>query len=64
MYSQSQARNRQYRVRLGHAEVTVRCPTAEEALRLARRQLSLLHPRLWDVIYRAQEDRFRISTEE
>jgi len=53
-----------YRVRVGHAEVTVRSPSPEEAIRLARRQLCAEMPRLWDVISRMEDRQFRVDPAE
>ncbi|MBX3412851.1 MAG: hypothetical protein KF708_09200 [Pirellulales bacterium] len=50
-----------YRVRVGHAEVTVRSQSQEEAIRLARRQLCAELPRLWDVIHRLEDAQFRVD---
>lgn len=50
-----------YRVRVGHAEVTVRSQTQEEAIRLARKQLCAELPRLWDVIHRLDDAQFHVD---
>jgi hypothetical protein len=52
-----------YRVKLGHLEVSVRCRGAQEAVRIARQQLSQDLPRLYDVIHQLEADRFRIVPE-
>lgn len=52
-----------YRVKLGHLEVSVRCRGAQEAVRMARQQLSHDLPRLYDVIHQLEADRFRVLPE-
>jgi hypothetical protein len=51
----------QYKVRIGHTEVTVGGNDASEAVRNARRRLAGELPRLWDVIYRMSEEEFRVE---
>ena len=50
-----------YRVRVGHTEVRVRGRSVAEAIQLARRQLSIELPRLYDVIQAMDESRFRVQ---
>jgi len=50
-----------YRVRVGHAEVTVRSHSQAEAIQMARRQLCSDMPRLWDVIHRMDDRQFLVD---
>lgn len=50
-----------YRVRVGHWEVCVRAADAEEAIRMARRQLARDLPRLYDVIQNLTTARFQVE---
>lgn len=54
-------RKKTFRVKLGHAEVSVEGETREEAIRQARRRLSLDMPRLYDVIQRIDDNEFRVD---
>ncbi len=51
----------QYKVRIGHTEVTVGGNDTSDAIRNARRRLAGELPRLWDVIYRMSEEEFRVE---
>jgi hypothetical protein len=51
----------EYKVTLGHVEVTVTGRDEADALRRARQQLSNELPRLWDRVYMAQETEFRVN---
>lgn len=57
----SSSRKRKYQVRVGHAQTTVVCNTVEEAIRLARKRMSVEMPRLWDVIHRIDDKEFRVD---
>lgn len=50
-----------YTVQIGHAVVSVKGRCKEEALNLARRELCLQMPRLFDVITTADQERFEIN---
>jgi hypothetical protein len=50
-----------FHVQVGHARVTVRCETREQALQMARRQLGNELPRLYDIIHQLDPARFRIE---
>ena len=50
-----------YHIQLGHAHVQVEGVSLETALNEARRQLSIEYPRLWNVIYEADEKDFQIA---
>lgn len=52
---------RVFRVKVGHAEVTVNARSPAEAIRRGRTQLSLEIPRMWDVIYSIDESMFRVD---
>ena len=55
-----QQSNRQFRVSVGFASVTVECPSREDVIQIARRRLCDDMPRLWDVIRQLDESRFQI----
>ena len=57
----SRSSSRRVRVQVGHAEVQVRCRSHGEAIRLAREQLRLEMPRLWDVIDQLDDSRFQVE---
>jgi hypothetical protein len=50
-----------YRVRVGHWEVSVKAHDSEEAIAIARRQLSHELPRLYDVIRGLTANRFQVE---
>ncbi len=52
--------SKMYRVKLGHSEVSVKCGSKEEAIRLARTKLSSDLTRLYDVIHRAEDEQFEV----
>lgn len=52
---------RSFVVRVGHTQVRVQGKSKEEAIREARRQLSLDLPRMWDVIHSLDDSRFEIA---
>ena len=52
--------SKMYRVKLGHSEVSVKCGSKEEAIRLARTKLSSDLARLYDVIHRAEDEQFEV----
>ena len=52
---------RKYRVKLGYSEVFVEGHSRKEAIRLARKKLSDDMPRLYDVIYRADDIDFQVN---
>lgn len=52
---------KKYRVRLGLVEVFVECESTEEAVPLARAQISADLPRLYDVVHRADDKQFQVS---
>ncbi len=49
-----------YRVRVGHAEVIVNATSSEEAIALARRQLALEMPLLYDIIRALDAKQFNV----
>jgi hypothetical protein len=49
-----------YKVKLGHAEVTVKGHDETEAVKKARKALSNELPRLWDKIYQVDDKQFVI----
>ena len=49
-----------YRVRVGHTEVTVKATSADEAITLARLQLSQDLPRFYDIIQTLEPTRFDV----
>ena len=49
-----------YRVKLGFTEVEVECCSKENAIRLARTELSGDMPRLYDVIQGAEDREFQV----
>ena len=57
----SRAREHQYKVRIGHTELTVNGCDPNDAVRNARRRLAGELPRLWDVIYRMSAEEFRVE---
>lgn len=61
LHDHAQAPHHQYVVTVGHAKITVSSCCQHEAIRLARRELSREMPRLWDVIHRLEEHRFRVD---
>jgi hypothetical protein len=50
-----------FRVRVGHWEVRVKAPDTDTAIDVARRQLSLELPRLYDVIRSLTTSRFQVE---
>jgi hypothetical protein len=50
-----------FRVRVGHWEVCVRAADADEAIRIARRQMARDLPRLYDVIRALTAARFQVE---
>ena len=56
-----QAHEHQYKVRIGHTELTVSGQDPADAVRNARRGLAGELPRLWDVIYRMSAEEFRVE---
>ena len=50
-----------YRVKLGFTEVFVEGSSKEEAIRHARKKLSDDMPRLYDVIYQADDIEFQVN---
>jgi hypothetical protein len=56
-----QPHEHQYKVRIGHTEMTVSGRDPADAVRNARRRLAGELPRLWDVIYRMSEEEFRVE---
>ena len=56
-----QPREHQYKVRIGHTEMTVGGRDPADAVRNARRRLANELPRLWDVIYRMSDEEFRVE---
>ena len=50
-----------YCVKVGHTEVRVAGRSVQEAIRLARRQLSIELPRLYDVIQAMDESQFHVQ---
>lgn len=61
MKSHTELRSQRYRVRVGHLEVTVYGRSTQEAIRLARKELSRQLPRLWDVLHRIGDQQFRVD---
>ena len=57
----STQREHQYKVRIGHTELTVNGRDPADAVRNARRRLANELPRLWDVIYRMSDEEFRVE---
>ena len=55
---------KKFRVKVGHMAVTVPGATPQEAVRQARKQLSMDMPRMWDVIQAMSDDRFSVTPEE
>ena len=53
-------RRPRYEVRVGHVRVTVRSSSPADAIREARRLMSLDMPRLYDVIQRLDASRFQV----
>ncbi len=49
-----------FHVSLGHSVVMVQAASPEDAIALARRQLALELPRLYDVIFTLTKDRFKV----
>lgn len=49
-----------YLVQVGHNQVIVVCATAAEAVGRARKQLCSDFPRLWDVISKLSENKFKV----
>jgi hypothetical protein len=49
-----------YRVRVGHSEVIVKAASSEAAIALARRQLALEMPLLYDIIRALDATRFKV----
>ena len=49
-----------FRVDVGHSSVTVRCRRAEQAIPEARRKLAMEVPRLWDLIQKLEDERFKV----
>ena len=52
---------RAYRVKVGHAEVTVYARSRTEAIQRGRMQLSIEIPRMWDVIQNIDDSKFRVD---
>lgn len=50
-----------YRVKVGHSVVHVRCGSVDEAIALARRLLSQEMPRFYDVIRNLDSTRFEVQ---
>ena len=48
-------------VRIGHTRVQVESRSPEEAIQVARRQLCVEMPRMWDVISTMPELRFEVQ---
>ena len=55
---------KKFRVKVGHTAVTVPGTTPQEAVRQARKQLSMDMPRMWDVIQAMSDDCFSVTPEE
>ena len=51
---------KKFRVKVGHTAVTVPGTTPQEAVRQARKQLSMDMPRMWDVIQSLGHHRFEV----
>jgi hypothetical protein len=52
---------KRFRVKVGHAQVTVYAADEAQARQEARRLLSQEMPRLWDVIYQCDAQKFSIE---
>lgn len=52
---------RKFRVHVGHNQVDVECQDEREAILAARRRLLVEMPRLWDVIFKMEDARFRVE---
>jgi len=52
---------KEYRVRVGHCEVSVRARDVQEALTVGRRKLGQELPRLYDIIRTLKPVRFQID---
>ena len=52
---------RKFRVNVGHNQVVVEGQDRREAIQIARTRLSLEMPRLWDVIFRMEDERFHVE---
>lgn len=50
-----------FRVSVGHTSVDVDAVDTDDAIRQARRRFVDEHPRMWDVIYKLETDRFRVE---
>ena len=50
-----------YRVKVGHATVTVHCTSSEDVIREARRQFCVEMPRMWDVIQSLDDSQFEVA---
>ena len=57
----AEAQLHQYKVTVGHAEVTVTGKDEAEAVVAARKKFGIDMPRLWDKIYNLQETDFRVE---
>ena len=58
--SRERRSTQKYRVKLGFTEVEVECCSKEDAIRLARTELSGDMPRLYDVIQGAEDQAFQV----
>ena len=58
---QHQSEKQRFEVTVGHKTVTVECATKDEAVEMARRQMCLELPRMWDVIHSLEDERFQVS---
>lgn len=50
-----------FRVRVGHAQLTVAGRDRTDAIQQARRRLGLDMPRMWDVVYKIDDKEFRVD---
>ena len=50
-----------YHIRVGHWEIHLKAHDADEAIQLARRQMALELPRLYDVIRKLTAARFQVE---
>ena len=52
---------KKFRVKVGHAEVSVECMDQQQAIRLARRKLCDEMPGFYNVIHKIEDREFRID---
>lgn len=60
----SQNRQREYRVSVGHAQVRVTGSSVGDAIRAARERLCVEMPRMWDIIHSLDARRFIVRPQE